>query len=201
MGWYDTSGLVDLLTHPFFYQDGKNTFFVEPTMTETTIDEWDGWVIPYPWPYAHLNSDQWWSELTVQAAVPVALRLPMLSQVGPASLYQLKPVQDWVTNPTTVLQYGDNFVGRSGGLTFVSSPGQNGSGSGGIQLKPVVPGSALSSIPVLSSRNGRVPGDGVRTGEVTIVSHRGVTRETLINRQIEHHQDGNSSAARKSGVQ
>src|SRR5207244_7764003 len=64
------------------------------SMTETTIDEWDWWVVPYPWAYAHLNSDQWWNNLTLQAAVPVTLHFPPISQIDPASLYQLKPTQE-----------------------------------------------------------------------------------------------------------
>lgn len=194
--------LVDFLTHPFFYQDRENTFFVEPTMTETTIDEWDWWVVPYPWPYAHLNSEQWWNDLTLQAALPVALHLPVVSQIDPASLYQLKPVQDWVTNPTTVLQYGDNFVGRSGGLTLVNLPARNGSGSGGVQLKPVVPGSSLGSIATLANGTGRILNSGIhRPGGVTIINQGGLTRGTLANMQVEQHLNENGSIARSIGMQ
>lgn len=32
------------LVKPFFYQDNQNTFFVEPSITEETIEGWQGWV-------------------------------------------------------------------------------------------------------------------------------------------------------------
>lgn len=33
------------LTTPFFFQDDRHTFFVEPTLTETTVNGWRGWAL------------------------------------------------------------------------------------------------------------------------------------------------------------
>jgi hypothetical protein len=188
LGWYDSPYLIDILTRPFFYQDSQNTFFVEPTMTETRIDEWEWWTIQYPWPYAHLNSDYWWNKLTMQAAVPTVLHLPPISQIDPSSLYQLKPTQDWATNPATVLPYEGQFVGKGGGLTLINPTIQNGLPGTGGQLKPVVPGGSLGSIATIANGhvfNGGTIGSILHTGGVNLINQGGLTRGTLANLQGE----------------
>ena len=39
---------IGTLISPFFFADNQNSFFVEPTLTETTIDKWEHWTIPVP---------------------------------------------------------------------------------------------------------------------------------------------------------
>src|SRR5581483_4212129 len=194
-GWFDSPSLVEGLTRPFFYQDNANTFFVEPTMTETTIDEWDWWVIQYPRSYSHLNTNDWWSNLNLQASVPVARHLPPISQIDPTSLYQLKPTRDWATNPATVLRYGGNFVGAGGGLTLVTQPGQNGPANSGVQLKPVAPGGSQGL-----NGNGQVLNGGnlsaiLQASGMNLVNQSGLTRGTLANVQVEQHYNGNGFVA------
>jgi hypothetical protein len=191
--WFDSPYLVDLLLRPFFYQDSENTFFVEPTMTEQTIDEWDWWVIQYPWPYAYLNSDSWWSNLLLQAAVPTALHFPPSEQIDVSSLYRLKPTEDWLTNPTTVLHYGDHFVGKNGGLTALTLPPQQRVGSTSIPLKPVVPPSSTVS----AGGNGQRMAAGskgavLQNGGLTLVNQGGLTKNTLARVQVESQLNGSS---------
>lgn len=180
VSWFDSPALIDTLTRPFFYADDENTFFVEPTMTETKIEEWDSWVIEYPWPYAHLNTDAWWQNIQLQAAVPTLMR-PPLAIIDQASLYQLKPRQDWATNATTVLPYGDHFVGQSGGLTVLQhAPGQI-----GVQLVPVVPGGIIKNI---ANGQGHLLNGGnlrVGSGEVNVINQAGLTKGVLEQVQVE----------------
>lgn len=207
LNWFDSPYLIDLLTRPFFYQDLENTFFVEPTMTEIKIDEWDWWVIPYPWPYQHLNNDHWWNNLKLQATVPVTFHLPSIAEIDQTSLYQLKPVQDWATRPATVLRYGGNFVGQTGGLITVPQPTRNGIVGGGIQFKPVAPGSALGSIATLVNGNGHVLNGGnigglLRGGGINLVNQGGLTRGVLQDLQLEQStMHGNGAFAQKNGLE
>jgi len=191
LDWFDSQFLIETLTRPFFYQDSENTFFVEPTMTETKIEEWDWWVINYPWSYAHLNNDQWWHNLVLQAAVPTTFRMPPIEAIDPTSLYQLKPAQDWATSQSTVLHYGDHFVGQSGGLTVLKQPAGNtiNTPSTGVQLIPIVPRVTGNGITVLNGArafNGGI----LRTGGANLIDATGLTRSALTNVQLEQHLNG-----------
>lgn len=188
LSWFDSPWLISTLTRPFFYADSENTFFVEPTMTDTKIEEWEWWVIQYPWPYSHLNTDHWWSNLILQAAVPVALRPFPVETIHPGGLYQFKPTQDWATHPTTILPYGDHFVGQNGGLTLVKSSAQNGLASKGVQLAPVVPGSLAT---FTNGSSHVLNGGGVlHTGSLNMITPGGLTRGTLANVQVQQHMNG-----------
>ncbi len=191
LDWFDSPFLIETLTRPFFYQDAENTFFVEPTMTETKIEEWDWWVIRYPWPYAHLNGDQWWSNLVLQAAVPTTFRMPPIDVIDATSLYHFKPLQDWATNQSTVLHYGDHLVGQSGGLTVLKQPlgtPINTPGTG-LRLIPIVPG--ITGTPIVNgarSLNGGVVHVG--GGSLNLIDATGLTRGALTNVQLEQHLNG-----------
>lgn len=110
---------ISALVSPFFYQDDKNTFFVEPTLTEKTIRDWDGWVIR-PSVIAQLADDDWWK------AIPLAPRVPMREPLGidtfdpheidPTALFALQGQDDWLTDRETVLQFGDRVIGKNGAV-------------------------------------------------------------------------------------
>jgi hypothetical protein len=38
---------IGSLVSPFFYQDSQNAFFVEPSLTESTLTHWNHWAIPH----------------------------------------------------------------------------------------------------------------------------------------------------------
>jgi hypothetical protein len=120
------------------------------------------------------------------------LHLPPISEIDQASLYQLKPTQDWATNPATVLPYDGQFVGRGGGLTLINPTTQNGLPGTGGQLKSVVPGGSLGSIATIANGNGHVLNGGtigsvLHTGRVNLINQGGLTRGTLANVQAEQH--------------
>lgn len=121
-GWLAAN--VKALGLPFFYQDLDNgvTMFVQPSLTETTITRWGGWVIPLPLPYAYLASDLWWKNLTLQSQVPVGM-LVNPGDPAPESIYQLQPRIDWATSPGTALTFGTTLIGQSGALKGQQSPG------------------------------------------------------------------------------
>jgi hypothetical protein len=100
---------VGSLVRPFFFADryGRNTFFVEPTLTETTIEESDwffrvhtpmdpGWDKPEPW------------EVELAPRYPIPKPDDWLAGVLPTDL---------VTQPDVLVRYGDQLVGAGGLVT------------------------------------------------------------------------------------
>ena len=122
-------GIASLVS-PFFYQDDRHTFLVEPSLTETTIVEWEDWVPGVPKPDTVRNLDDWVNQVEIQPDVPKKPKKPMPIGTGrpwldPSARFNLQPQTDWVTNPTTVLQYGDRLIGQTGGLKSVERPNLN----------------------------------------------------------------------------
>lgn len=111
------------LVSPFFYKDTAHpsttnelTFFVQPSLTETTIDEWDGWAI------GPAKAPREWADGTVLELIPIEAQVPA---AGPApvnpgdpvfSLYSIRPSNDWAVNVKTAISYAGALVGKSGGI-------------------------------------------------------------------------------------
>ena len=82
------------LVGPFFFKDGSNpnfasqgafqderTFFVQPSLTETVLQEWDGWAIaPSPPPRILINPNLI-NQISVVAQVPVAGPVPVIPAI------------------------------------------------------------------------------------------------------------------------
>lgn len=116
--WYVNTFLPTTLTVPFFYQDDHNLFFVEPTLTETTIDRWEEWVIPPP-----VVVKEWeggpWATLAVESHVPRTTAVLVTtgpSVIDPIARFPLQSKADWATHPTTLFEFGDRLVGEAGGF-------------------------------------------------------------------------------------
>ncbi|WP_437886329.1 neuraminidase-like domain-containing protein [Sorangium sp. So ce307] len=105
---------IGALVGPFFYQDSGHTFFVEPTLTEITLDEWEEWAIPPP--SSEIEED-WWNDVPVTPSVP---RKPVVppAPIDPRARYQILPSKDWLTSPVTVLQLGDWVIEQDGGIAI-----------------------------------------------------------------------------------
>jgi hypothetical protein len=101
---------------PFFYQDERNTFFVDPTLTETTtVVNWRGWAVGI---YNHntLFTNDYIKQIPLEPHVPIH-ELPVPVRIGdPISRIRVRPRQDWLADPATALQFGDRLIGSSGGL-------------------------------------------------------------------------------------
>ncbi len=117
-------GLSEIATlmRPVFYQDNLHTFFVEPSVTEKTIEEWEEWVTKTP--QAEPVSPSWLKEIVVIPELP--WKPPRLDLVGPRITPEvaINPVRDrdWLINPGTVLQLDDALIGPAGqpGLEVVT---------------------------------------------------------------------------------
>jgi hypothetical protein len=161
------------LVAPFFYKDTAHastdnelTFFVQPSVTENLLVEWEWWAVPIL-PPIDLTNLQAITSLPVIPQVPVPVFAGPLPEPDPAySLYQIQDSTDWVTQPATVLNYGGVLVNRTGGLNV--RPAATTLGSALSQASPNgARGSA--SIPVISN-----PAQGL-----TVVGADGLTPRIL----------------------
>lgn len=106
---------IGALVSPFFYLDNQHTFFVEPTLTETTIVDWKEYVISPALPNPKLVEDDWWKEIPIDPKVSI-LKQPLPGSVGPLARFKIQSRKDWITDPTTVLEYKGQLIGKDGGL-------------------------------------------------------------------------------------
>lgn len=99
---------VDLgrFVSPFFYMDGENTFYVEPSMAEKTVTSHDDWVIPAKIP-VHTPVDR----------VPIVPYVPPRELARPPVRSDLvaRPKEDWLIRLDTGLRYGNRIIGSEGG--------------------------------------------------------------------------------------
>lgn len=109
------------LIAPFFYKDRNNgvagqelTFFVQPSLTETTTVTWNGWA------YAPASPGVSWLNSGLIDNINISAQVPSYMPVNPGDpadgLYILKPNPDWVTNPATVVSYGGVLIGTDGAV-------------------------------------------------------------------------------------
>jgi len=137
------------LMRPVFFQDKAHTFFVEPSVTERTLEEWQDWITPTPQPEPGWRHPDWWKDLAVLAEIPRFGPAPEPTDPGggfrvdPGSLINPQPRLDWLVNPSTALTFDGVLIGPAGkpGLEVVAA------GSGAQDGAPVSvhPASGLAS--------------------------------------------------------
>jgi hypothetical protein len=179
--WIINVAPIRALPNPFFYQDNLYTFFVEPSLTETTIDRWEEWIITTPPPVFELDDD-WWKSLPIVPVVPLPKQPIPMPPIDPRARFGIQPQGDWLTNPATVLQFSDSVIGQVGGLnpqvvvtTSIAASGlgvSNNISPGGM----VTPGS-VSTIPGIS---GAAIGS-VAPGSVHVVGGSGLSPALIGN--------------------
>jgi hypothetical protein len=110
-----------LLRRPFFYQDNQHTFFVEPTLTETTLGDWEAY-----WNKAKPAANQSRPQGTRgvledvgNGSAPDALvsnlqALSALPSEEPLALFQVQPNQDRRFTLDMTILYDTSLVGASG---------------------------------------------------------------------------------------
>ncbi|MBV6467742.1 MAG: hypothetical protein PGMFKBFP_03112 [Anaerolineales bacterium] len=145
------SGLGEIasLIKPVFYQDNRHTLFVEPNVTELTIEEWKEWVTRTEQPERGWSDPGWWNDLSVKSKPPGIGPIPVPEDNGYGSIdpgesrIKPKPDSDWLVNPATVLKFDDGLIGPDGqsGLEIHTA----GSIAEGGLLVNVNPGSGLGT--------------------------------------------------------
>jgi hypothetical protein len=116
------SGLPEIvsLMKPIFYQDNANTFFIQPDVTERTIEEWQEWVTRTPQVKPALMKPDWLEGIVVSPYVPIGESIPehidpsFVPSVSSDSIIKVKPYRDWLVNPHTGLSFKGNVIGPGG---------------------------------------------------------------------------------------
>jgi hypothetical protein len=118
------------LIAPFFFKDASDrsagvggafrderTFFVEPSLTEMVVQEWEGWAVPPP--SGSSIDPGMFDYVEVQPQIP---GVPKPIDPDPVySIGAIAPVIDWVTHPQTTIEYHGVPVGKDGGVSPVTA--------------------------------------------------------------------------------
>jgi len=110
------------LMKPLFYQDKAHTLFVEPSVEERTIEEWQEWVTRTPRPepeWVPLDRlEEFVKPMIPKLELPIPIdpddpiwRLPPIDR---DSRITVKPGQDWLVNPATGLLFEGELIGPGG---------------------------------------------------------------------------------------
>lgn len=100
------------LVKPFFFADVKHTFFVEPTLTETTIEEWEEPWLSAPAIDLDLGNADKWKYIDVSPQVPV---IPEpIESISPLAKYNLQVLNDWISAPAVKVAFDGAFIGAFG---------------------------------------------------------------------------------------
>ncbi|MCD9025517.1 neuraminidase-like domain-containing protein [Cohnella silvisoli] len=109
------------LISPSFYADDLYTFFVEPSLTETTVDRWEGYTITH-----HSQRPKWIDFVERQPHLLTPVIPPKYNQevfklpeyipdfIDPLALHEIQSHVDELTHPNIGVQYGDTIIGSSG---------------------------------------------------------------------------------------
>lgn len=175
--YWDAGNLVS----PFFFKDTTNpnaasqparffdelTFFVQPSLTEKTIVEWEGWAIA---PYTPAQN---WADPNVLNHFNVIAQVPLTGPKPVDPGYSVNPMQpevDWVTNPATAISYGEAWIGKGGGVnvkgfsTVSAGASVSQTGAGGLT------GPALAGRFTVSGGLVLVGGQGMRAGQMQAIN-------------------------------
>ena len=114
---------IGALSSPFFYEDTNDpdsnqelTFFVQPTVSETSFRHWEGWAIGPAYIDGTINDPKYWNAITLTPQVPA------YSPLNPAdreAVFQYTSNVDWIANEATLISYGTSVIGQTGGTLVV----------------------------------------------------------------------------------
>ena len=113
---------VAALVAPFFYIDGRHTFYVEPELRQTTTQFWKSWIFEVAPADPILVVSDFLDDLLVIPEIPERVVLPRPRPwepddlIGPWATFKLNVKEDWVTNPRTAIEFDGELVGRDGSL-------------------------------------------------------------------------------------
>lgn len=117
-----------LLT-PFFYKDlsdvkttDEMTFYVQPSLTETTITDWTGWAVVYVNANPALSGGAYLNGLTLSAQAPIVGFSSEFTGDTSYSLYPMNIAADWLTSGNTTVSYQGALIGQTGGTDTQQIP-------------------------------------------------------------------------------
>jgi hypothetical protein len=168
------------LSLPFFVQDNRHTFFVQPEVAETTVDEEIGYpIVEIPPKFDRFDD---WEILPVSPFRP-KIPLPIPTDYDPPFWWPGSPLVDpprgdWLINDVTVIKVGDQLIGPRGqpGIEIV----KGGVLGDLVTIGNVGVGTAISGGKGVVVRDDRTLGESqldMRHGELKVVDERGIDFE------------------------
>ena len=119
------------LVSPIFYKDmhdasttDEMTFYVQPTLTETTIDNWIDWAVRYSPVDTYVSSGAYLKDIPILSQAPNAGPGVPVEIDADQSLYAIQDTADWLTSPATTVLYGGTLVGQYGGINTETQPAE-----------------------------------------------------------------------------
>jgi hypothetical protein len=118
---------LGVLVTPFFYQDNRHAFYVEPSLTETVIDKWEHWAVPFPKVATRKGTDKKprivpsFPKYKPPRSLPAGVR-PFNGVYGPGSRFHVEIAKDPTTDEKSEVHYGGHTIGESGGKGAVKAP-------------------------------------------------------------------------------
>ena len=115
---------IGVLESPFFIADRQNTFFVEPALTETTIDKWEHWAIPVSKPAGRRPRHgaavvASFPSYRAPKSLPKGVK-PFTGTFEPGARYRVHVPSDAVTDADSVVHFGGSAVGGAGATAAVA---------------------------------------------------------------------------------
>jgi hypothetical protein len=154
------------LIKPVFYQDNQHILFVEPDVTERTIEEWQEWVTPTPQPEPDWRKSDWWNELVIIPEAPRTQTIPdprdprFGFEIDPGALINPIRDHDWLVNPATVLAFDNTLIGPAGQPGF-----------------QIFGGEVASAVTVGGTIVNVNPGGGLAAGSAVVIADTGKDEE------------------------
>lgn len=108
---------ITKLARPVFLQDRRHTFYVEPTVTEHTIEEWQDYVELTTVPDRPWDRPDWWDDIQIQPEIPwreIGPRIPLNDAMGNGSLIHIVQGVDAMLNQNTLIRFGNDLIGPVG---------------------------------------------------------------------------------------
>jgi hypothetical protein len=102
---------------PFFYQDERHTFFVEPRMVGRAADSWAGWAID---PSVDLRADE--PDLVEIESVVPDLHVDPPEPLDPRARFAIRAPSDWVTASDSGIEFDGAVIGREGSVEDGNGP-------------------------------------------------------------------------------
>lgn len=111
---------INRLESPFFYQDKDNTFYVEPTKTETTTTDYEGYVMSdlpeeEPWDIKAIDN------LNLEVNIPLK-KPPLTDPIDPLAKFRIQSRKEWVSDYATVLRFDNVYIGQEGKIDLKVLP-------------------------------------------------------------------------------
>ena len=128
------------LVSPFFYKDihdvsttDEMTFYVQPALTETTIENWLNWAVIYVPVDTNISNGEYLNGIPIVAQAPNAGPGAPVEIDTDQSIYSIQNTTDWLTSPATIVLYGGTLVGQYGGINTDTQPPEVSVGTVGAQ--------------------------------------------------------------------